>query len=88
MAFRNGASPLHRLQPAHQPDGLVGHLHEQVGLLLELGQDALDRQEAEQIGYREHVVDDVVELLGQRVDVLPVERRDERRVEALEDLGR
>ena len=33
----------------------------------------------------EHVVDDVVELLGERVDVLPVERGDERGVEPLED---
>src|SRR5262249_6317787 len=30
----------------------------------------------------EHVVDDIVELLGEGVDVLPVERSDERRVQA------
>ena len=35
----------------------------------------------------EHIVDDVVELLGQLVDVLPVERRDEARVEPVEDLA-
>ena len=41
--------------------------------------------EVEAQGDLEHVVDDVVELLGEGVDVLPVERRHERRVEAAHD---
>ena len=62
-------------------------MHEQTGLLPELVQDGLDGEEAEEVGDRQHVIDHVVELFGERVDVLAVEWSDEGLVETLEDLG-
>ena len=49
------------------------------------GSGLIDPVQHEQLGRRLHVVDDVVELLGEGVDVLAVERRDEGRVEPPED---
>src|SRR2546426_3970126 len=77
----------HALQPSHETDGLIAHLYEQIGLLLELGQDGLDGEESEEVGDRQHVIDHVVELFSERVDVLAVEGGDEGLVETLEDLG-
>ena len=37
---------LHRSEPAHEPTVWSRHLHQQVGLLLELGQDLFDRRRA------------------------------------------
>ena len=59
-----------------------------VGLLLELRHRRhVPVGELQAVGDLEHVVDDVVELLGQGVDVLTVERRDERGVEAPQDVA-
>ena len=79
---------LHRLEPVDEGDGLVGHLHEQIGLLLQLRhrRDVAGPQ-LEAVADLHHVVDDVVELLGEGVDVLAIERRDERRVEPPQDLA-
>ena len=82
-----GLQPLHRFEPGDHRDDLVGHLHQHLGLLLELGHGRrVLVGELQAVGDLEHVVDDVVELLGQGVDVLAVERRDERGVEAPQDV--
>ena len=86
MASRWGWMPFIERSPADQRDDLVGHLHEHVGLLLELRHRRdVAVAELEPVADLEHVVDDVVELLGEGVDVLTVERRDERRVEPAQD---
>ena len=83
------AEPFHRLQSAHQRRHLVGHRHEQVRLLDQLGHlRHVTVAEVEQVRDLEHVVDDVVELLGEGVDVLTIERGDEGRVQPLEDVAR
>ena len=50
-----------------------------------LGQRVGDLGEQQQLRHGLDVVDDVVELLGEGVDVLAVERRDEGGVQPLED---
>ena len=70
---------------AIERDVCLGRLHQDVGEVADLGQRLLDAVQHEQVGGRLHLVDDVVELLGERVDVLAVERRDEARVEPAED---
>ena len=87
MASRSGVDALHRLGSLRSARRrLVGHLHEEVGLLAHLRAAARSTPvEHEQVGDGQHVVDDVVELLGERVDVLAVERRDEGRVQPTED---
>ena len=80
--------PFIELSRLDEGDGLVGHLHEQVGLLLQLrhrGHVAVPQLEP--VADLHHVVDDVVELLGEGMDVLPIERRDERGVQPPEDLA-
>ena len=56
--------------------------------LLRLLHRRLDAVEAEEVGDLLGVVDDVVERRGEREDVLAVDRRHERRVEALDDVVR
>ncbi len=76
------ARALHRLQPLDEGDRLVRHLHEDIGLQLQFGHRVdIAGPQLEPVADFHDVVDDVVELLGERVDVLAVERRDERRVE-------
>jgi hypothetical protein len=76
---------LHGLEAGDELLGLLGALHHQVGLLAELGQRGRDAGELHAVRDLEQVVDHVVELLGQSVDVLAVERRHERGVEPLQD---
>src|SRR5437867_513623 len=61
------------------PDDHLGHGPARRGRLL----DPVDDQA---LGSRLDVVEDVVEPAGEIVDVLAIDRRDERRVEALDDL--
>ena len=56
--------------------------------LLRLLHRRLDPVEPEEVGDLLDEVDDVVERRGERVDVLAVDRRDERRVQALDDVVR
>ena len=65
---------LHRLEPGDEQLGLLGHPHEQVGLLAPSRGARGDLGEEQELGHGLDVVDHVVELLGQGVDVLPVER--------------
>ena len=88
MASRCGVSPFIDSSRAPIALDLLGHQHEDVGLLLQLGHRRhVAIAEVEDVGDLEHVVDDVVEPLGEGVDVLPVERRDERRVQPVEDVA-
>ena len=86
MASRCGCTPFIDSSRPIERHGLVGHPHEQVGLLASARAAARSTlREQQQLRHGLDVVDDVVELLGQGVDVLAVERRDEGRVEPLED---
>ena len=88
MASRCGAVPFIDSNRLDEGDRLVRHLHQQIGLLLQLRhrRDVAVPQ-LEPVADLHHVVDDVVELLGESVDVLAVERGDERRVETPQDLS-
>ncbi len=66
----------------------LGCFDQDVRELGDFGKRLLDVVEDEEIRSREHLVDHVVHLLGQRVDVLTVEGRHEARVETTEDLAR
>jgi hypothetical protein len=80
---------LHRRQPPNELDDLVGALDEHVGLLQQLGhRRRVALAELQAVHEVEHVIHDVVELLGEGVDVFAVERRDEGGVEALQDRAR
>jgi hypothetical protein len=61
------------------PVEIVGHGHG-------FGRRALDLEEDEPVGRGFDQVDDVVEARRERVDVLPVDGRDERRVQLLDDV--
>ena len=63
-------------------------LQQDVGQPLGLLHRRLDLVEAEVVGDLLDEVDDVVERRGEREDVLAVDRRDERLVEALDDVVR
>jgi hypothetical protein len=63
----------------------LGCLHEDVGEIADLGQRLLDAVQYEEVGGCLHLVDDVVELLGECVDVFAVERCHEARVEPAQD---
>ena len=63
---------------------LLAAEHEDVGHLQRLLHRRLDPVEAHEVGGLLDVVDDVVELGREAVDVLSVERRDEGRVEPLD----
>ena len=80
--------PFHGREAADEADHLLGHAHEDVGLFLQFRQCRTVHREANARGDRKHVVDDVVELFGQLVDVLAIERCHEAGVEALEDVLR
>ena len=68
--------------PDHAPD-----LHEQIGLLLQLRhRPDVAVAQLQPIADLHHVVDDVVEHFRKGVDVFTIERRDERRVEAPQDV--
>ena len=53
---------------------------------MQLDERRLDAGHLQAVGHLHHVVHDVVEFLGESVDVFTVKGRDERRVEAVEDL--
>src|SRR3954447_1319753 len=74
--------------PRHRLDDLRGDLHEDVGEALGLLHRRLDPVEAEVVGDLLGVVDDVVQRGRQREDVLAVDRRHERLVQALDDVVR
>jgi hypothetical protein len=77
---------LERPQARHRRrDGAAGIVEDR-GEPLRLHHRRLDPVEAEEVGDLLGVVDDVVESGGERVDVLAVDRRDERLVEALDDV--
>jgi len=59
---------LHRLEAGDELDGLIGHVDQEVGLLLQLGNGlGLAVAELELVHDLEHIVHDVVELLGEGV---------------------
>ncbi len=65
---------------------LLAALHQDVGHFLRLLHRRLDPVQPQEIGDLLDVVDDVVELGGEVVDVLAVERGDERRLHSLDDV--
>ena len=72
--------------PRHRLGDLAAGLQEDVRQPLRLLHRRLDPVEAEVVGDLLGEVDDVVERRGQLEDVLAVDRRDERLVEALDDV--
>src|SRR3954454_15209688 len=79
---------LHVAQPRQlrdQGDVRLRRLHQDVGQVTDLGKGLDHPVQHEEVGGGLHLVDHVVELLGERVDVLAVEGRDEALVEAEQD---
>ena len=74
--------------PRHRLGDLAAGLHEDVREPLRLLHRRLDLVEAEVVGDLLGVVDDVVERGGELEDVLAVDRRDERLVQAVDDVVR
>ena len=80
---------LEAAQPRHRLGDLAARTARSTcGQLLGLLHRRLDLVEAEEVGDLLDVVDDVVERGGERVDVLAVDRRDERLVQAVDDVVR
>src|SRR4051812_9527181 len=80
------ADVLEVAQARHRLGDLPGRLEDDVGQPLGLLHRGLDAVEPEVVRHLVDEVDDVVERRGQLEDVLPVDRRDERRVQPLDDV--
>ena len=74
----------HRLQPGHRLGGELGTALDHLDLLRQLGRHHLHLVEQDQVDDLVHHVHHVVEPGAERVDVLAVERRHERAVDALD----
>ena len=73
------------LQPRHRLGRRLGAALQQLDLLAHLGRQRAQAGEDHQVGGRLDEVHDVVEVAGQVVDVLAVERRHEAGVQLPED---